>query len=196
VALLCTLAACAGSPPPDAARVRCLVMLPFVGVQGRVATESVELVAARVLAELAELEGYRVISPVEVRMALLGPQSIDAPLEALDASGRARLVGAFAPDALLFGRVRRFQERDERGLGRSAVAFDLRLEAPDGSRLWSGSYAEEQRGLLEDLRSLVRAWSVGFRSVPPERLAAEGARALVSELVGAPGLRGRSEEER
>jgi hypothetical protein len=94
---------------------------------------------------------------------------------------REKVTTAFSPDALLLGRVRRFDER-KGGEQPAAVGFDLELRAPDGALLWSGSYDETQRSLSEDLGSFGRASERGFRWVSADALASYGARELVRQL--------------
>jgi len=173
--------ACASSIQVEAssdmrARVpRRVVVLPFEAASERVDLQAAELVTSRMLAELSEMKGLILISPVDVRVAL----------ETGEGDSRAILLRAFAPDAVLSGVVQRFEGRTSSAgdaLGPASVAFEVRLDAPDGTRLWNGRYAERQRGLSEDLTALRRNWSRGFQWVAPERLARDGARALAMEL--------------
>ena len=152
-----------------------LVLMPFESGSERVPGSACELVTSRVLGELSASARYQVISPVDVRIAL----------ERAGSDPRAAVVRAFAPDGILRGRVQHFEGRsgpDGVPRGPARVEFSLLLEAADGTPLWQARYAEQQRPLSEDLGALARSWSRGFRWVSPERLAADGARELVSAL--------------
>jgi hypothetical protein len=135
-----------------------------------------ELVTARVLEALVQSGRFTVIPPGDVRLAIaeLGERVSIQQL-------REKVVSSFKPDALLLGRVRRFDERDG-GERPAAVSFDLELRATDGALLWTGSYDETQRSLSEDLGSLGRASERGFRWVSADALASFGARELVRQL--------------
>ena len=93
------------------------------------------------------------------------------------------------PDAILFGTLHRFREREGREEGAqhpAAVRFELELLGPEGAPLWRGSYDEAQRGLVDEPRSLLRARERGFRFVTAAALARYGARELVRALGAEP----------
>jgi len=155
--------------------LRRIVVFPLEPGSAAVSARGAEVVTSRVLDALAEDDSFEVISPVDVAIV-----EREQPEDAL-----AEVLRLFTPDALLRGVVERYDGRD--GLsgtpqGPSAVTFDLRLESPDGSELWVGRYDERQQGLSEDLGALGRWIRRRFRWVPPERLAAYGARILISDL--------------
>jgi len=156
--------------------LRRIVVFPLEPGSAAVSPRGAEVVTSRVLDALAEDDTFEVISPVDVAIV-----EREEPEDA-----RAEVLRLFTPDALLRGVVERYDGRD--GLsgtpqGPSAVTFDLRLESPDGIELWVGRYDERQQGLSEDLGALGRWIRRRFRWVPPERLAAYGARILVADLV-------------
>jgi len=143
-----------------------------------VGPDASEVVTGRVLEALVESGRFRVIPPGDVRVALAG-LAPNAPVQDV----REQLVRSFGPDALLRGRVRRYDGRGSGGQP-AAVSFDLELRAADGTLLWTGSYDETQRGLSEDPGSFARVSARGFRFVDAEALAGFGARELVRQLPG------------
>jgi len=150
--------------------------MPFRRASESVSDFGVELVSARVYSALDATGAFDLVSPVDVQIVL----------ERAPASERSELVRAFAGQAFLVGTIRRFegsQGVDGSARGPAWVDFELALELPDGRRLWSGRYAEQQKGWIEDLTSLSRAYARGFRWVAPGRLASYGADALIGDLI-------------
>ncbi len=154
---------------------RRVVVMPFRAQGAGVSDVAIELVAARVFSRLDADRVFDLISPVDVRVLL----------DHQPGSERSDIARAFGADAFLVGSVRRFEGRvrpDGMAQGPAWVAFDLELQSADGSRLWRGSYAERQRGFIEDLAGFGRAYDRGFRWVAPEQLASYGASELVRDL--------------
>ena len=153
-----------------------LVLLPLSAASDRVPEDAPELVTSRVLEALVQQIWCLVIPPTEVALAARAGGVIAGD----------RLIALFAPDAVLRGVVTRYAGTatvDGRATGPATVAFDLRLELPDGTLIWSGTYDERQRHLTEDVGSFARARRRGFRWVLPETLAAFGATGLVERLA-------------
>ena len=143
----------------------------------------IDMVSARVLQALLAVEDLEVAPPEETGRWLqangLGEDAERAQIE-------RELARSFGADAILHGRVRRYLSRigGERGAKRpAAVWFELELRLPDGTRLWSGTWDERQVAVSEDLFSLGRAIERDFTWVNAPRLVADGARALIADLL-------------
>lgn len=98
----------------------------------------------------------------------------------------AELRKQFGVDAILTGVVHRYVERiggPSGAMKPASVSFTMELRTPDGELLWAGTYEEAQKALSEDLGSIKRAWSRGFRWVTAADLAGYGARQLSLALA-------------
>ena len=152
------------------------------GDDGLVSGEAAALVTAGVLSALTRVGAFEVIPPGEVILALRG---ID------EADHLARLVEVFAPDAIVSGRVLRFDGRIGQAgsaIGPSHVIFTLDVTSPQGQRQWRAVYEEAQSSLFEDLSSFARARERGFRWVGPESLARYGSREVVRAFAHRAGV--------
>jgi len=189
-----TLSCAIGSPvsierlagPKGGTRIGRIAVVAMVAAPGARAVEpdGPAVVSARVAEALAMRGDFDFIGPDEVgpRLARRG-----LSLENSD-PGRigAELVYSFGADAVLFGVVHRYSSRlgGERGATRPGfVWFDLELRTPEGTRIWAGTYRENQPSLAEDLLSLPRAIQRGFIWLDSPALAAYGARELVASLA-------------
>ena len=102
-------------------------------------------------------------------------------------SARARKLGEMVyADAVISGRVRRYQERvgEEWGAKRPAsVAFVLELwDVKRGDLIWSGQFDESQRPLSENIFALGEFTQRGGRWLTAEELALEGVKKAVNQL--------------
>jgi hypothetical protein len=143
--------------------------------------DGVGVVRARVVEALAALPDLDLVPP-EDSDRRLEQARLDPPGPV--AIGR-ELARAFGADSVMFGRVRRYSSRvgGTRGAERpAAVWFELELRAPDGARLWQGSFHEQQQAVSENLLSLPRAAARGFQWLDADQLALEGAKQLAAEL--------------
>ena len=129
---------------------------------------------------VAALPKWQIVSDREVREVLSRvPQGSD--------SARARELGQRVyADAVISGRVRRYQERvgEEWGVKRPAsVAFVLELwDVKRGDLIWSGQFDESQRPLSENIFALFEFTQRGGRWVTAEELALEGVKKAVNQL--------------
>ncbi len=176
------------TPEGAGRRIEKLAVLPFEAAGTVLSTSpsgAAELVTGRVLEELALQSRFELIPPVE-SARLLELRGVMAPSRA---EACRALHAGFGVDAILFGTLHRFREREgsEEGAQRpAAVRFELELLGPEGAPLWRGSYDEAQRGLVDEPRSLLRARERGFRFVTAAALARYGARELVRALGAEP----------
>lgn len=142
-----------------------------------------QIVTARVAEALGEWTRVEVVPPGDVELWLSthppDPDGLGLPRVG------AGLRQAFGVDAVMSGRVQRFQAREggERGATRPAsVRFEVELQTPEGETLWEGSYDEVQSSVSQDVGSFSRASERGFRWVTAEALTRYGARELMREL--------------
>ena len=167
--------------------VRKVALAPFARGTLRAADveqDGVDLIRSRVFEALAEFTDWELVPPEEIDRWLEREQI------STDGSGASEIgpeaARAFAADAVLYGSVRRYRSRlgGPRGSRRPAsVWFELELKLPDGTRLWRGTYREEQAAVSDNLLALPRAASRGFQWVDASRLALEGARELIGALA-------------
>ena len=176
------------TPEGAGRRVEKLAVLPFEAVGAQLAkgpSGAAELVTGRVLEELALQARFELIPPVESARLL----ELRGGVDPTRAEVCRALHAGFGVDAVLFGTLHRFREREGSAEGAqrpAAVRFELELSGPGGEPLWRGSYDEVQRGLVDEPRSLSRARERGFRFVTAAALARYGARELVRALGKAP----------
>lgn len=164
---------------PGQVHVKRIALAPFEGDP-----EAAALVTAHVLRALNLKTSFEVVPPEEVhRLVSAGVLSrrprVPVALGPL-------LRQAFGADAVLYGKVSRFDARvgSTSGAARpAAVRFEVWLRSVDGVPLWQGSYAETQRSLSEDVGSIQRAARRGFRWVSAEALSTYGAEQLVTRLA-------------
>jgi imidazole glycerol phosphate synthase subunit HisF len=119
---------------------------------------------ARHVAEAMEQRGVDVIPAGDVRRA-----TEDAGLE-LSTPELARLVAErFGAEALLVGKVLRYQERVGQAAGSTrpaAVGFEVTLYgAPEGERLWRATFDERQQALSENVFNAARYPGRGSRAL-------------------------------
>jgi len=150
----------------------------------RVEPDAAEIIASRLVEALAAQSEIAYVGPDEVGLWLSqrGLSVRDSDPQRLG----GELAHAFGADAVLFGVVRGYSARigGPHGATRpAAVWFDLELRAPDGTRLWTGTYHEQQKSLSEDLLSLPLAWQRGFEWLDAPELTEYGSRELVRQLV-------------
>lgn len=134
--------------------------------------EAAALVARHVSEALAQRAD--VIPPDDLRHAMEEAGS------ELSTQALAKLVAErFAADALLLGTVLRYQERVGEAAGATrpaAVGFQVTLYgAPDGARLWRGTFDERQQPLSENVLNAARYPGRGSRWLTAGELARWGA---------------------
>lgn len=169
------------------APMRVAARLALPAEQAAVAAE----IVAHQLAEALARRGVPVVAPSDV--ARFFAKSAQSELVALDApphpsaSGGprpplevARLLAAeFGADAVLFGVLTRWEEREGTGAGAmhaAAVGFEVLLRsAPGGERLWSGNFDHRQKSLGENLLVASRYPGGGTRWLSAPELARWGA---------------------
>lgn len=176
------------TPEAQGQRIEKLALLPFAAAGTELTSGSGDaalLVTGRVLEQLVLLDRFDLVPPLESARLLRLRGRGEAP-----AAEVCRVLhAAFGVDAVLFGTLHRFAEREGRPRGASrpaAVRFELEMRGATGRPLWRGSYNEVQQGLIDDPRSLSRASERGFRFVTAEELARYGARELVQALGRTP----------
>jgi len=174
-----------GAPEPGHAVKRIAVAPPIVAPGARIVeSDAGAVIGSRLVEALAGQPEIEYVTPGEVESSLAqrglslhasDPQQIGAEL--------ARTFGA---DAVLYATIHDYVSRigGTRGATRPAtVGFDLELRLADGTRLWAGSYREQQQALFDDLLSLPRAAERGFTWLDAPALAAYGSRELVRSLA-------------
>jgi hypothetical protein len=163
-----------------------IAVAPLVVAPGarKIEPDGPAVIASRLVQALSQRGDIDYVGPGEVEQWLsrrgLSPSRSDPQQIG------GELARAFGAQAVLFGVVHHYSSRvgGARGASRPAfVWFDLELRLPDGSRIWAGSYREDQPSLSEDLLSLPRAAQRGFAWLDAPRLAEYGARELVASLA-------------
>lgn len=129
--------------------------------------------------KLQKLGGIRIIPSQEVEPVLqgLGNQIKESAPEKV-----AQLVAnRLSADAVLFGRVLAYKERDGGKWGGipATVGFELKLIASDGRILWVGNYYEKQRPMIEDFAGFLQRGGV---FVTAEELAEYGAEHVLEKF--------------
>lgn len=156
------------------APMRVAARLALPAEQAAVAAE----IVAHQLAEALARRGVPVVAPSDVARFFAKPAAPAAqprpPLEV------ARLLAAeFGADAVLFGVLTRWEEREGTGAGAlhaAAVGFEVLLRsAPGGERLWSGNFDHRQKSLGENLLVASRYPGGGTRWLSAPELARWGA---------------------
>jgi len=154
--------------------IRKIAVAPFTARAERGA-EGAPLVA-RQLAEALAVRGVEVVAPEDVARLTIEPGGDLAAL----AAGAAAQFGA---DAVLTGEITRWVEREGEALGSqhaASVGVTVTLHgAPDGRRLWEGSFDRTQQPFLENVLLTTRYPGGGMRWLS----AAEFARFAAAELA-------------
>jgi hypothetical protein len=210
-----TLTACSSLPTTVASRplspiargeVRRIAVLPFTTVALAPDRESElgaeprsespgETVTRAVATAMREQTQWVLVDDLTVGEAIRQVSGELRPPTADEARSIAKILRA---DAVLRGDVRVFEERigTELAAKRPAhVVFAVELmRAPDGTALWQGEYAEQQKSLSENLWNLPGLVRAGGTWVRAGELAEIGASQLVTRLhtalYGAPPSRG------
>ncbi len=137
-------------------------------------SDEAAVLVARHVAEAIEQRGVDVIPAADVRRATedAGPEISMPEL--------ARLVAErFGAEALLVGKVLRYQERVGQAAGSTrpaAVGFEVTLYgAPGGERLWRATFDERQQPLSENVLNAARYPGRGSRWLSAGELARWGA---------------------
>jgi hypothetical protein len=128
--------------------------------------------------KMVEGYGYSLVSPGQARGAYSEILASDRGLQ-LDPLGMVREIGkSFGADAVLVGRIYRWQEREgtDYAVSRPAsVAFNLLLVRPsDGAILWRGRFDKTQQSLSENLFDMSTFLHGGGRWMTARKLALMG----------------------
>lgn len=138
-------------------------------------------VTAQLYAVLAESPRFRFVPDLTVQQAL---RKVDPKLELQErAVALGRAVGA---DAVLYGTVERFIEREGGAYGAkspAAVSFGLALvSVKSGKVLWQDRFDQTQQPLAANLLNWWMFWRAGPRWFTAEELARLGAERLLEDL--------------
>lgn len=132
------------------------------------------VLVARHVAEAIEQRGVDVIPAADLRRATEDVGS-EVSTQALVRLAAQR----FGAEAVLVGNVLRYQERVGEAVGSTrpaAVGFEVTLYgAPDGARLWRGTFDERQKALSENVLNAARYPGRGSRWLSAGELARWGA---------------------
>jgi hypothetical protein len=171
-------------PEPGRAVKRIAVAPPVVSPRaGIVEADAISVIGSRVVEALAAHPEIEYVTPDEVALWLEQRGLSLATSDPQQLGGE--LARTFGADAVLYAIVHDYVSRigGEHGATRPAVVgFDLELRLPEGTRIWAGSYREEQQSLSDDVLSLPRAAERRFTWLDAPALAAYGARELVRSL--------------
>ena len=199
VAILLAGASC--QPPPvkgqefPALRDRAVAKVAVVplGISSRVdaaddgtgnSAEVAATIVAHQITEALAARGVDVVAPSDVGRALA---AAGVDLEQIPPVAAARLAAEeFGADAVMTGQLLRWVER-EGGAGGTAepaaVGFEMTLRAaPEGGRLWSGTFDERQKPLGENVLVTSQYPGGGTRWLTAEELARWGAGRLVDAI--------------
>jgi hypothetical protein len=170
-------------PEPGRAVKRIAVAPPVVSPRaGIVEADATSVIGSRVVEALAGQPEIEYVTPDEVAV-WLEQRGLALATDPQQLGGE--LARTFGADAVLYAIVHDYVSRiggDHGATRPAAVGFDLELRLPEGTRIWAGSYREEQRSLSDDVLSLPRAAERHFTWVDAPGLAAYGARELVRSL--------------
>lgn len=186
-ALITGLTGCAWlrSGPPLEEAVELIAVLPLERADnadtGRLPPRAEETVTAQVYAVLAESPRFRVVPDLTVLEEL---QKLDRNLELHE---RAVALGrAVKADAVLYGTVERFVERQGGPYGAKApasVSFGLALVSTKSRKvLWQGRFDQTQQPLVANLLNWWMFWRGGPRWFSAEELARLGVERLMEDL--------------
>ncbi len=192
LALLLAIAGC-GTRQPEARGpvfARVLAVLPFETAptadrgERRGETTAGDVVTAQVYRVLAEQTVYLVVPDLTVADTLALP----AVRRAVGQLDRAVALGAaVGAEAVIIGRVQRFEERVGTAYGASrgaAVAFEIGLvSVADREVVWRGSFEDEQQELSANILDAWMFWSAGPRWLSASELAGLGVDRLWEELT-------------
>jgi len=139
------------------------------------------VVTAQVYGVLANDPRWRLVPDLDVEDAMR-QVPLGGSLET-----RAQALGRDAKsDAVVTGRIARFQERDGGDYGArhpASVAFQLELvETTTGHVLWSGAFDQTQQSLSSNLYDFWMFWREGPRWFTAAELAKLGVEKLVAEM--------------
>jgi hypothetical protein len=168
--------------------VRTLAVLPIepAGGKAKVAPEAGDSVTAQVYRVLADQTRFRFVPDLTVADTVIKP-------EVRNAGGlreRAIALGKKTEaDAVIFGRVFRYQNRVGTQFGASepaSVVFELGLVVVStGEVVWSGTFDETQQPLTSNLLNWWMFWSAGPRWMSAGELAGLGVERLFEAMGGA-----------
>lgn len=138
------------------------------------------IISRQLYSAMTQLPNWQIVSDREVREMepLVPPGSPEA---------RARRLGQLVyADAVISGRLLRFQEREGEAIGAmnpASVAFVLEVwDVKRGDVVWTARFDETQKSLSEDLLSLGQVASRGVRWLRAEELSLEGVKKAVGQL--------------
>lgn len=175
----------------DSRKIRRIAIFPLESISGREKTRvpfssspnensGAAIISRQLYSTMFQLPDWQIVSDREVREMepLVPPGSPEA---------RARRLGQLVyADAVISGRLLRFQEREGESMGAmspASVAFVLEVwDVKRGDVIWSARFDETQKSLSEDLLNLGQVASRGVRWLKAEELSLEGVKKAVGQL--------------
>lgn len=192
LALLLALAGCGAqqaTTPRGPVFARVIAVLPFETApsadhgERRGEATAGDLVTAQVYRVLAAQTVYLVVPDLAVADSLGLPEVRRAVGQLDRAVALGRATGA---DAVIIGRVKRFDQRVGTAYGASqgaAVDFEMGLvSVADGDVVWRGEFADRQEELSSNILDAWMFWSAGPRWLSASELAGLGVDRLWDEL--------------
>jgi len=142
--------------------------------------DTADLLAKFVYSAMVALAGWQIVGDSEVR------EAADS-LEPMDQAARLRKIGEMVyADAVMVGRVQRYQERVGNDLGvksPASVAFVLELiDLRRGDVVWSGRFDETQRPLSENILAIGDIGQRGIKWLTADQLMQDGVKKAVGQL--------------
>jgi hypothetical protein len=132
---------------------------------------------ARHFSEALRERGVEVVAPSDLARMLGVEGPVTEPL--IPSAVAAAAQREFGVDAVVLGELTRFVERRGQAAGATrpaSVGFRVTLYgAPEGQRLWAGSFDETQQAFSENVLSTTRYPGGGLRWLTAEELARWGA---------------------
>jgi hypothetical protein len=127
----------------------------------------------------ATLLSHHLTEALSTRIAVVAPQDVQLAIDAAGVEPTPRTLGAmlkeqFGADAMLFGELARWREREGGPAGAThgaTVGFTVVLFDERGQRLWSAQVDETQHALSENVLSASRYPGGGSRWLTAEELA-------------------------
>lgn len=185
------IAGCGAKQPPHApVVVRTLAVLPLEpagdGGETPLPSEAPAAVTAQIYRVLSDQTEFRFVPDLTVADTVALPDVRRAASLTDRAVALGRQVGA---DAVIFGRVFRYQKRVGTEYGASqpaSVSFDLGLVAvSSGEVLWQDKFDETQEALASNLFDWWMFWSSGARWMSASELAGLGVEKLFGQMTAA-----------
>jgi hypothetical protein len=175
----------------DSRKIRRIAIFPLESLSGREKSRvpfssganensGAAMISRQLYSTMTQRSNWQIVSDREVReMEPLVPPG--AP------ETRARRLGQLVyADAVISGRLLRFEEREGEAIGAmnpASVAFVLEVwDVKRGDVVWSARFDETQKPLSENLLNLGQVASRGVRWLKAEELSLEGVKKAVAQL--------------